>query len=839
MLQRTVSSVSSMNRDRGGGTAPTESNLNTGRLPTGERVLNNNNNNRDPDAVSDTSSAREREFDALLGPEPDYAFTQRRPMPSRKHRLHEIGVAAVHAREERLKLERDRALMKEMAQLTQRPNITKHARERVAKRDLFYDHAQEWLKRKNSTRERLALEQTERDMAEVFGSPAISQKSREITEDPNKVYIHPVDDWEWRFGEHLDKKRRVAVEPEHIPHVSRSSARVRSNNNDGSFGSTSEYSASGSIEAGNRLYEETHARKERREALLKELVDRELTDPVTGKRYFTPYISDTAKSLGVHRDPTAAGEDLHRQAMEYQTRRDDLHKKLASAESGCTFKPAINPMSESVAESRKPLFDPTWRQDRHVPKDEKKEKKKHDFPSFIRRNHDGWKQTKENRLKDIRETMKRDAMEECTFQPRISKRSQELFLSQNSSGLPASYRQSPPRMTPAAQLDPIFNQSGNSFSSVGRKNNNNNNNNSSSNRSYNNNNNSSRNKNNNNNEYAAADNGENDDSSPPQLPSTTDVLNRVFQKQNYSNIGGNQQQGEQSETEQEFNQVADNALRAAGLRGGGNNQDNESSTTRSSRPSNFVPANGRNLQQQQQSSSSAYSSNTSPSSSHNNNNNNNRGGVRSNTSSSTSPSGSHYTNVTGTTATTSQNRFQQQQQQQQPRTSLPPSVASQMRSSMGGNTAPSVHSSNRHNNNEYDNNEELPPDSSEYSSSHRNQQNQNQNQQPLLLRSNVPTSHSTTTATSATSPSTSHYSSSHNNNNAAAIQNQQQSNSGRGTPNQYRGSNHPSSSEQTYPTSYPTSSGMTPSQQQGQQVGALQNQMYAMLNEWQQLESDV
>src|SRR5689334_10600107 len=81
------------------------------------------------DTASDTSSARERRFDELLGEEPQYE--QVRPSPYRgaahSHKLHEIGVATVRAKQEWLKMERDRMLMQELSQLTQRPNITAQA----------------------------------------------------------------------------------------------------------------------------------------------------------------------------------------------------------------------------------------------------------------------------------------------------------------------------------------------------------------------------------------------------------------------------------------------------------------------------------------------------------------------------------------------------------------------------------------------------------------------------------------------------------------------------------------------------------------------------------------
>ena len=97
------------------------------------------------DAVSETSSQQERKIANLIGPDKEEEAANDAPeIRNVCHRLYYVGCGKEKEKQEKLKQERDKILVQEMAQLTQRPNITGRAREKQSKGAYFAEHALLW-----------------------------------------------------------------------------------------------------------------------------------------------------------------------------------------------------------------------------------------------------------------------------------------------------------------------------------------------------------------------------------------------------------------------------------------------------------------------------------------------------------------------------------------------------------------------------------------------------------------------------------------------------------------------------------------------------------------------
>jgi hypothetical protein len=370
------------------------------------------------DTASDTSSARERRFDELLGEEPQYE--QMRPSPYRgaahSHKLHEIGVATVRAKQEWLKMERDRMLMQELSQLTQRPNITAQARNRASKGEFFYDHAQKWQEQRREHVERLSFELAEQERRTLRHVPFISPNSKAMCD--ASQYENPIDGWDSRFAQYTAKKYATELhQPVFQPTIS-------------------EYAKSRPADdepAAERLYREAELRKSRLATAEAQQREKEMLDPVTMQPLFSPM-----PMARHHQDPAQMPRYL-------EPRRTAAPASPKDREA--THRPAINPLSVALVHRNGAtdvvarLYQPrkkeaaaaaTAQQQQQAKahgKDASKARRSEMTTEFLNRNLRDEIARKQRRSQVVQDTTEARELSACTFKPKISHRSKEIFFS--------------------------------------------------------------------------------------------------------------------------------------------------------------------------------------------------------------------------------------------------------------------------------------------------------------------------------------------------------------------------------------------------------------------------
>lgn len=434
------------------------------------------------DAASETSSQQERKFAALLGPDPHDLFAGGRagssgPMNVGK-RLYITGVTRLQEKEERLQDVRERILMREMAEMTQRPAITRKARQRQKKGKLFADQGAEWIEKKVSNL--AVLKQKMRD-AEVEGmqpQPTLNRKSSIIVERLDTEYKSPVSGWESHFAKFCSRNTSAATPRETFqPSINSNAVRVDIEK-----------------DIGERLYEDSIARDEKKKAAEKEQRERELTDPNTGRALFSPQPLDVGREK---RSPIKITEDLLEEGKRLEKKKEALKETILKSDPNLTFSPSLNKRSIAIADSsntkRKPLHEPVQRK---IDLDDSKAKaspdtavaaspavgtvatinKKKNFsdPNDFLRRIELSVHLRHQRLAELQNTLLEEERRLCSFQPLLNRKSVELveqletYSSEDLSAVRLMLQQQQPNLshqsTAETLLKPRFNSD-----SVGRQ----------------------------------------------------------------------------------------------------------------------------------------------------------------------------------------------------------------------------------------------------------------------------------------------------------------------------------------------------------------------------------
>eukprot|EP00672_Neobodo_designis_P024987 CAMPEP_0174848470 /NCGR_PEP_ID=MMETSP1114-20130205/13543_1 /TAXON_ID=312471 /ORGANISM="Neobodo designis, Strain CCAP 1951/1" /LENGTH=608 /DNA_ID=CAMNT_0016082773 /DNA_START=46 /DNA_END=1872 /DNA_ORIENTATION=- len=384
------------------------------------------------ETASDTSSVRERKFANLLGG--DDSGSERDVSPTGRsvgHRLYYTGTGRERQKQERLRDERERLLMSEMAQMTQRPNITARARSKMSKGQYFADHASMWSEQRDQRLRKAAQEVAKERFADVRDKPALNPRSEALVK-AHGEYKGPVRHWK----EHFEKfsARRVRDE-------ARDAAAFTPNINANAVRVDVERTIS------DRLYQDSSSRRERLSQLAHEQQARELIDPGTGRPLFQPHALRRG-SPTPQRDPEELSMQLHDESYEAARRREIAAQ--SHPDSQHSFKPTINPASEELAKrARKPLYVP--RAQRAEEERQRKERIQRarsadasprvapqtrvSVDEFLRRAQRN-EMTRAQKLAAIRAQQDDRELGECVFHPRISRRSEDIFYASNVSGTP-------------------------------------------------------------------------------------------------------------------------------------------------------------------------------------------------------------------------------------------------------------------------------------------------------------------------------------------------------------------------------------------------------------------
>lgn len=394
---------------------------------------------RQLDMMSDTSSQQERKFANLLGGQDDYGAGSESTgtIQNIGHRLYHLGTEKEKMRQEQLRHERERILMSEMTELTQRPAITSRAREKPPKGHLFAEHASEWRKRRDQKVEEQAQLSRQQAESEVTGEPLLNSHSLTLLDESGN-YQDPVTGWEKHYAKYCAK--HTAPLPKSLFHPNINSNAVR---------------ADSDIPIHDRLYKDSTERRMKLKEAARERMKQELEDPATGRPYFSPQsLRPPSQS---HVSPNRTEEKSVFEYLHESSKRKELSQQDVDPEA--TFTPKINPKSDELAERvRKPLYTPGRSarkseddSDSKSPDSKEKEAEKAArinkaaLEEFFRRTERN-DHVRQARLEQLRkERLERDG-EHCSFQPRINKHSVDLFEAAHVYGKPMS--------TPAADIVP-------------------------------------------------------------------------------------------------------------------------------------------------------------------------------------------------------------------------------------------------------------------------------------------------------------------------------------------------------------------------------------------------
>ncbi|CUG91554.1 Hypothetical protein, putative [Bodo saltans] len=393
------------------------------------------------DAMSETSSQQERKFSALLGgPDPHELLLSRGgggmssgPMNVGK-RLYVVGVNRLVDKEERLQNVREQVLMREMSEMTQRPAITRKARQRAAKGAMFAESGREWLENK----ERHLYDSQQRvKAAEVIGmqeQPTLNRKSSNMVERLGD-YQGPVTGWETHFAKYCAKKTSTTPRDLFQPTINSNAIRIDIEK-----------------EIGQRLYDDSSLRDARRQELERDIREKELIDPNTGRQLFSPLPLDCNPSREL-RSPDQLTDQLLEGGRRIEEKKKELATKIHANDPNLTFSPSINKRSSKIAlkVERSPLHMPRKREDPNQAASTSPTRdassisvysarkqlhmSAHVDPNEFLRRTELSEHLRQQKLLDLHRTVNADQERECSFQPRINRKSFEICEKQTSSQL--------------------------------------------------------------------------------------------------------------------------------------------------------------------------------------------------------------------------------------------------------------------------------------------------------------------------------------------------------------------------------------------------------------------
>ncbi len=422
--------------------------------------------NRDDNQDSDSQD----ELDQLLGPDPEAELAKLQATAARSHatsrsvtsRLYHDGRRRAQQTQERLVIVREQVLMREMAEMTQKPNITQKARSRPDRGALFANHTQEWLERKAQHREELQREMEQEKMKQVQQSPNIDKRSAQLVERLDD-YAGPISGWESHFAKFCAKKT-VPLPPQ-LFHPNINSNAIRLDVEE---------------DIADRLFKDAQTRDQRKKDLIEYVRAEELIDHNTGRPLFSPqslrgpiYDGESNNSAR-RRRPEEVAEELLAKGMELENKKKQQAQRMHTDDQELTFSPSINKRSAVLAEQggRVPLYEPksasrsargasageastssdtktklAAKKGRSVSNNQQqadgvaatgakkgKSPPAYDVNEFVRRSEQA-AIARAIRLEQIKQAVEEQQQQECSFQPKISKRSHELFASANIYGV--------------------------------------------------------------------------------------------------------------------------------------------------------------------------------------------------------------------------------------------------------------------------------------------------------------------------------------------------------------------------------------------------------------------
>ena len=368
--------------------------------------------------MMETQRVSEEEDRSRCSQEP-FHFSKPQVFRNTGHRLYYNGVARQLETKEKLQLQRERTLVEE-AQLAQRPAITEKAMRKPSKGIFYADHSDMWSKQRDANIEHIRRAVIERELHVCPGTPFINDKSIDIVES-NPDYKHPVDGWHERFTQYIAKKHVSNHNPSltFTPNINSNSVR-----------------RDGDVSIGDRLYDENERRKDKYRKLCAAEWARRLKDPHTGQPLFYPL----TQNLNTHsQDQTQEEmfERLHDNAHERTVKLARRQEQKVAQDSNLTFTPVLSKTSQVLATQieRAPLYYIKQRgksvNDASMSRSMSERNliapgQEGDF--YLRSQH-----LERDRLKRLEKIQREKDMrerEECTFQPRITENSKNLFMSQ-------------------------------------------------------------------------------------------------------------------------------------------------------------------------------------------------------------------------------------------------------------------------------------------------------------------------------------------------------------------------------------------------------------------------
>ena len=195
-----------------------------------------------------------------------------------------------------------------------------------------------------------------------------------------------------------------------------------------------------------RLFEDSDRREARRKQLEEELRAKELIDPNTGSKLFSPH--------SLHEKGERTPEDVARRLLqlgrEAEERKKELAEKYTKCDHNLTFSPKLSEKSKAIAEAttRRPLYEPKPKVSGNGSPEKEKvlesegstQRKQHkrsgsDPSGFFRRSERA-EQIRQEKLREMAVAVASQELSECTFQPHISRRSLDLFRSAHNYGVP-------------------------------------------------------------------------------------------------------------------------------------------------------------------------------------------------------------------------------------------------------------------------------------------------------------------------------------------------------------------------------------------------------------------
>lgn len=366
------------------------------------------------------SAVADRRFMEMLGVADESVAQQSTsygPIRNVGHRLYAVGCGREKLKQDHLRAERERVMMDEMACFTQRPAITTRARSKPSKGAHFADHALLWEEKKNERLMRMEYERIQNLQSKMQATPTINDNCDRILTD----YVGPVQGWNAHFAKFCSKRN---------PPVSRNMFSPNINSN--------AIRRDGDKPIGERLFQESFCRQQRREAQSASQQEREMFDPATGRKLFKPQAARSTSSQSSSRNPLDVTTTLHEASKSREEMLEELRKNYDDKE--CTFSPQLNRTSMQLsARSRKPLYEPKRSKsaEPEAPASTKEKITPEQMRAFLLRNEKALRD-KHAHVEALKLGRVNADEEQCTFHPEINRRSEQIFAMSNVFGVPMS-----------------------------------------------------------------------------------------------------------------------------------------------------------------------------------------------------------------------------------------------------------------------------------------------------------------------------------------------------------------------------------------------------------------